>query len=73
MRTYKLIRGEKYWEVRFRNKTYYMWSTPRINPLLSECLDDVGFKGIRLHKDERDEIMFLDDEREDKLNKLLNG
>jgi len=70
--TYKLIRGIKYWEVRFRNKTYYMWSSPRISPLLSECLDDVGLKGKRLHRDERDEITFLADEREEKLNKLLN-
>jgi hypothetical protein len=63
--------GTDYWIVRWGNKTFYKWyGLGRC--MLSEDFKDVGIKGFRLTAEQRDELIDLMNEREKKLNSILN-
>jgi hypothetical protein len=68
---FKNLLGTNYWIVRWGNKTFYKWYALG-RCMLSEDFKDVGIKGLRLTAEQREELRDLLEEREKKLNSILN-
>lgn len=63
--------GTRYRIVRWGNKNFYKWYALG-RCMLSEDFKDIGVKGLRLTPEQREELRDLSDEREKKLNSILN-
>jgi hypothetical protein len=63
--------GTRYWIVKLGNKTFYKWYALG-RCMASEDFKDVGIKGLRLTPEQRDELIYISEWREEKINSILN-